>query len=154
MKRKPLKNKKGIFTKGMSWRIIYQGIMIGLITLAAYVIGLSVNATPEMKIKTGQTMAFATLALAELAHVFNIRDNKKSIFKSNPFNNGKLILAILVDTCLMLVVLLIPALRDIFNIVQLPIECIEETIALVLSPIVIVEIFKLLRINTAKNEDN
>ena len=40
MQRKPLKNSKnGIFTKGMTWRIIYQGIMIGLITLGAFVIG-------------------------------------------------------------------------------------------------------------------
>ena len=154
MKRKPLKNKKGIFTKGMSFRIIYQGIMIGVITLAAFIIGLTTDASPEVKIKTGQTMAFATLALAELAHVFNIRDNKKSIFKSHPFNNGKLLLAILVDTCLMLVVLFIPALREIFNITALPIDKIEETILLVISPIVIVEIFKLLKINTAKNEDD
>ena len=30
MERKPKKT-KGIFTKGMTWRIIYQGIMIGLV---------------------------------------------------------------------------------------------------------------------------
>ena len=44
MTRKPLKPGKGIFTKGMTWRIVYQGIMIGLLTLAAFCIGL---ATPE-----------------------------------------------------------------------------------------------------------
>ncbi len=41
MERKPIKPKKGIFTNGMSWRIIYQGVMIGLLlTLAAFIIGL------------------------------------------------------------------------------------------------------------------
>ena len=54
----------------------------------------------------------------------------------------------------MLVVLLVPTLREIFNIAALPIDKIEETILLVISPIVIVEIFKLLKINTTKNEDN
>lgn len=43
MKRKPKKN-KGIFTKGMTWRVVYQGVMIGLLTLVAFIIGI---ATPE-----------------------------------------------------------------------------------------------------------
>ena len=77
MKRKPLKNtKKGIFTKGMTWRIVYQGLMIGLLTLTAFIIGLSTpDVSQEEKVKIGQTMAFYVLALSELVHVFNIRDN-------------------------------------------------------------------------------
>ena len=43
--------------------------------------------------EVGQTMAFIVLALSELTHVFNIRNNKKSIFKTNIFNNSKLILS-------------------------------------------------------------
>ena len=35
----------------------------------------------EVKVEIGQTMAFVTLAFSELVHVFNIRNNKKSIFK-------------------------------------------------------------------------
>ena len=44
MNRKPLKPKQGVFTKGMTFRVIYQGIMIGVLTLVAFIIGL---ATPE-----------------------------------------------------------------------------------------------------------
>ena len=78
MKRKPLKQGKGIFTKGMTWRIIYQGIMVGCLTLAAFIIGLTTpDVDQEMKIKIGQTMAFYVLALSELVHVFNVRDNRK-----------------------------------------------------------------------------
>lgn len=40
MNRKPLKT-KGIFTKGMTWRILYQGAMIGLLALAAFTLGLN-----------------------------------------------------------------------------------------------------------------
>ena len=47
----------------------------------------------------------------------------------------------------MLVVVFIPPLRNIFSIPVLPTENILETIILVFSPIVIVEIFKLLKIN-------
>ena len=100
MKRKPLKNtKKGIFTKGMTWRIVYQGLMIGLLTLAAFIIGLGTKNVPQVegmtteqvRVSIGQTMAFIVLALSELVHVFNIRNNSKSIFKTGIFNNGKLI---------------------------------------------------------------
>jgi len=153
MKKKPLKNKGGIFTKGMTWRIIYQGVMIGLLTLAAFVFGLATEGvSAEEKVAIGETMAFTVLALSELVHVFNIRNNKESVFKSNPFNNGKLILAIVTSAALMMIVLLVPQLREIFGIAILPIHKLEETIALVIAPLVIVEIFKLLKINTIKDE--
>ena len=149
MKRKP-KKQKGIFTKGMSFRVVYQGIMIGLLTLAAFIIGI---ATPEenlptmvkidgtlysveevdnldealangaeyvekqeVKVEIGQTMAFMVLAFSELVHVFNIRNNKKSIFKTHPFNNKMLLLAIGASAALMLIILLVPALRHIFSL--------------------------------------
>lgn len=159
MKRKPAKPGKGVFTKGMTWRVIYQGVMIGLLTLAAFMIGLATTKEPinglsldESKIEVGQTMAFITLAMSELVHVFNIRDNKKSIFKTKIFNNSKLIWAILASAALMFVILVIPALRHIFSIPILPTGNILELVLLVFAPIVIVEIFKLLKMNTAKEE--
>ena len=186
MERKPLDTKKGIFTKGMSWRVIYQGIMIGLLTLAAFIIGL---ATPEkslptmveyenqiiaveeienidevlenggeyvpqeeVKVEIGQAMAFTVLALSELVHVFNVRNNKKSVFKTGITSNKNLLLAIGVSAALMLIILFVPALRHIFSIPILPLQNIIEIVALVFAPLVIVEIFKLLKINTSKDE--
>ena len=186
MNRKP-KKQKGIFTKGMSWRVVYQGVMIGLLTLAAFIIGL---ATPddqlptmvkidnaiysaeevenleealasgeaeivekqEVKVEIGQTMAFVVLAFSELVHVFNIRNNKKSIFKTHPFNNKILLGAIGLSALLMLVILFVPALRHLFSIPVLPMGNVLEIIGLVLLPLVIVELFKLFKINTSKDE--
>ena len=171
MNRKPLKPKQGVFTKGMTFRVVYQGIMIGVITLIAFIIGLATpeNELPvvqvteangivrtlsaeEVKVEIGQAMAFTVLALSELVHVFNIRNNKKSIFKTGVFNNSKLILATAVSAGLMLIVLFVPALRNIFSIPVLPAMNILETVILVFIPIVVVEIFKLLKINTTKEE--
>ena len=159
MTRKPAKPGKGIFTKAMTWRIIYQGIMIGLLTLAAYAIGLATTNEPingltleKSKIEVGQTMAFVTLALSELVHVFNVRDNKKSIFKTKVFNNKKLVWAIIASAALMFVILLIEPLRNIFSIPILPTQNILELVCLIFAPIVIVELFKLLKINTIKDE--
>ena len=47
----------------------------------------------------------------------------------------------------MFAILFIEPLRNLFNLVVLPKEKLIETIVLVFSPIVIVEIFKLLKIN-------
>ena len=148
MNKKPKKT-KGIFTKGMTWRVVYQGIMVGLLTLAAFIIGLATPGVEDqhMKIQIGQTMAFFVLALSELVHVFNVRDNKNSLFKTKVFNNSKLVLAVLGSAALMLVIMFIPALRDIFNIVILPTQNIVEVVLLVFAPIAIVEIFKLFKIN-------
>lgn len=162
MNRKPQKARKGIFTKGMTWRIIYQGMMIGLLTLTAFIIGLATpeenlpimeGLTPEqIKVEIGQTMAFTVLALSELVHVFNIRNNKVSIFKTKILDNKKLLLAIGISVALMLIILFIPALRHIFSIPLLPTTNIIEIILLVFAPLVIVEIFKLLNINTIQGE--
>jgi len=153
MNKKPKKT-KGIFTKGMTWRVVYQGIMVGLLTLAAFIIGLATPGIEDqhMKIQIGQTMAFFVLALSELVHVFNVRDNKNSLFKTKVFNNSKLILAVLGSAALMLVIMFVPALREIFNIVVLPTQNLVEVVLLVFAPIVIVEIFKLLKVNGAELE--
>ena len=155
MKRKPLKPKSGIFTKGRTWRIIYQGLMIGLLTLAAFIIGLSTKNPPviegltpeEVRVEIGQTMAFVVLAFSELIHVFNIRNDKESIFKTGIGGNKQLFWAILASSALMLIILAIEPLREIFSIPVLPLENIVEMIVLIIAPIVIVEIFKLLKIN-------
>ena len=160
MQRKPIQKDKGIFTKGMTWRIAYQGIMIGILSLAAFIIGISTKNVPvieglteeQVKIEIGQTMTFIVLAFSELIHVFNIRDNKNSIFKTGILGNPILIWAVLASAFLMVVILAVPALRHVFSIPVLPTNNIVEIIALVLAPIVIVEIAKLFKLNTVKGE--
>ena len=161
MNRKPIKSTTGIFTKGMAWRIIYQGIMIGLLSLAAFVIGIATPNPPviegltpeEVRVEIGQTMAFIVLAFSELIHVFNIRNNKESIFRTGIGGNKNLFLAICASALLMIVILAIPALRAVFSIPILPMDNIIETIGLVIAPVVIVELFKLFKINGTKKEN-
>ena len=157
MQRPPIEPKKGVFSLGMTYRMIYQGIVIGAVTLAAFMIGIGTTNEPiaglsleQSKLEVGQTMAFIVLSFAELVHIFNVRDNKRSMFAGGLFNNVKLLWAALASGSLMFVILLIPALREMFSIPALPAGNILEIVLLVLTPIVVVEIFKLLRINTIK----
>ena len=160
MNRKPKKN-KNVFTKGMIWRVVYQGIMIGGLTLLAFAIGCGFDFNSIVDAEgnvtsigvTAQTMAFAVLALSELVHVFNLRSNKDSIFKVGLLTNKILLGAIAISASLMLIVLNVPALHGIFEIKMLTLREIGIVTLLSFAPVIIVEIFKLLKINTSKEEN-
>lgn len=160
MNRKPKKN-KNVFTKGMIWRVVYQGIMIGGLTLLAFAIGCGFDFNSIVDAEgnvtsigvTAQTMAFAVLALSELVHVFNLRSNKDSIFKVGLLTNKILLGAIAISASLMLIVLNVPALHGIFEIKMLTLREIGIVTLLSFAPLIIVEIFKLLKINTSKEEN-
>ncbi len=153
MKRKASKKKNQIFTKGMVWRIIYQGIMVGALTLAAFFIGLSTKGVDEQtKITIAQTMAFAVLAISQLVHSFNVKSKDKLLMQVGIFNNPKLILAALTSLALMLIVLLVPGLQGIFNVTLLSTNHVLAVAGLAVAPFVIVEIFKLFKINDIKED--
>ena len=154
MKRKARKD-KNIFSKGMTFRVIYQGIMVGVLTLLAFCIGCRFDfaslANPEVAM-TAQTMAFAVLAMSELVHAYNVRSNKESIFKLKLKTNMVLVLATLVSLLLMVVVLGVPVLQGMFEVTELSITNWVWVILLSLAPLTIVEILKLFKINTLKDE--
>lgn len=142
MKRKPRNPKFGFMTKGMLWRIFYQGIMIGILPLIAFISGAN-----DGGIMLGQTMAFATLMFAELIHVRNLHSNTRSSFTVNPLSNKPLVGAIIASAGLALLILLASPLRETFNLVAMDGK--NWTIVLLLSlvPLIIVEAFKALKIN-------
>ena len=141
-----------IFSKGMIWRIIYQGIMVGTLTLLSFSIGCNFKYHSTEHITTAQTMAFAVLAFSQLVHSFNIRSSKLSIFKVKFNTNKTLIGAVLVSALLMFTVLEVPFLQEIFRITSLNTTQWLTVIGLSFAPMLIVEIFKLLKINTIKDE--
>lgn len=147
MTRKPRNPKKGFFSKGMVWRIIYQGMTFGLISLAAYLIGFKDGGQP-----LGQTMAFAVLGFAELIHVRNLHSNKISCFKISLFANKALIGAVVLSAAFMVLILLIPPLMNVFGIVAMDKIHWMYVLLLSLTPIVVVELMKLFKINNSKDE--
>jgi Ca2+-transporting ATPase len=147
MKRKPRSNKKGFMTNGMIWRIMYQGAMLGGIPLIAFIMGLR-----EQGIVLGQTMAFATLMFVELVHVRNMHSNTRLSITTDPMRNKPLIGAILVSAGLALIVLLVPPVRDAFRLTALDGEHWLIVALLALIPLAVVDIFKLLKINTTRDE--
>lgn len=147
MDQKPRDPSKGIFDTGMITRIVYQGLMVGLLSLSAFVIGQKTD------IGTGRTMSFAVLALSQLIHTFNVRSNTKSAFKVGFTTNKKLLGAVAVSALLQISVLLIPPLSKIFKVVALGGKEWLTVIGLSIAPLVIVEIQKLFSYSLGKNRN-
>lgn len=76
MKRPPRNPKEGLFSGGVGIGILWQGIMIGLLSLAAYWLALRWGRTLE----EAHTMAFITMVMSQLVHSFNVRSMEQSLF--------------------------------------------------------------------------
>lgn len=147
MTRKPRDPRQGFFTKGMVWRIGYQGATIGLISLVAYIIGFHDGGQI-----LGQTMAFAVLGFSQLFHVRNLHSNINSSFRTSVFSNKSLLGAIFLSALLLFAVLVIPGVMDIFGVTAMDTTHWLYVGVLSLVPIVVVELVKLMKINHTKDE--
>ncbi len=145
MKRKPRKSDEGIFANGMGFNVAYQGVMVSVITLAAYFVGhyIESGVWEITQSSDGMTMAFLAMSMAEIFHSFNMRSHG-SIFKLKTNNMllwGTMLLSLLLTSA----VIFVPALRNIFDFE--PISILEYAVALLLAllTIPIVEIVKMLQ---------
>jgi len=134
----PRSSSEGILSGIIMWKILGQGALIAVSTMAAFYIGL------EKSHAVAATMAFATLTLARLFHGFNCR-SKKSIFelgfKSNPYS----IAAFFGGTLLLSLVLMVPALHGMFSVADISNKAFMQIAGLAILPTVIIQILKLIR---------
>ncbi|WP_411553359.1 calcium-translocating P-type ATPase, SERCA-type [Paenibacillus lautus] len=118
MEHKPRGAKENIFARRLGWKIISRGILIGLCTLGAFWVTLRIAPNDPAQLAKAQSVAFATLVMAQLIHVFDCRSSR-SIFHRNPLQNKALVLAVLSSVLLMLGVMYIEAFQPIFKTVPL-----------------------------------
>lgn len=138
MYEKPVRNTQSLFTGGLWQRIIIEGAMIGMISLIAFALG-----NVYYNLTAARTMAFATLSISQLVHVFNMR-TEKSIFESNIFGNLYIIMAFIICFVLQASVIMIKPLSEIFHVCQLTSTQWLIVIILSLVPIFVVETEKFL----------
>jgi Ca2+-transporting ATPase len=127
MTQQPRPARENIFARGLGWKIISRGVLIGLCTLAAFWIVLNQNPDTPQTLTLAQTVAFATLVMAQLIHVFDCRSSI-SIFHRNMLENKYLVAAVLSSVLLLLMVLYVEPLQPIFKTAPLGMD--EWTIVL------------------------
>ncbi len=127
MKYKPRNPKDSLF-KGESLNLLLNGLLIGTLTLAAFIIGAKyyngdTNLFPlfpknlsKDALEHAQTMAFVVLSVSQLVHSLNMRNDKKSIFQIGLFSNKYLIGAIVFGMVLQDFIISIPVLAKAFSV--------------------------------------
>ncbi len=146
MMRRPRDAKEGIFSGGVGFNVFYQGLMVAVLTLAAYFIGERVEngVWSIAESNDGITMAFLTMSMAEIFHSYNMRSQYGSIFKTKNHNIylfGSMALALILTTA----VIYIPFLRDAFGFTGISLFEYLMAMALALMVIPIVETVKLIQ---------
>ncbi len=140
MNRRPRNPRQSIFGGGLGLNIVWQGFMLGLLTLGVYWWGLN-----NVSVEQARTLAFATLAFTQLAHSFNVRTADTSLFRIGWLSNRPLLVAVTASALLQLAVMTIPVLTSVFDVVPLTGEHIRILVPIALAPWVIVELVKLAR---------
>ena len=157
MSRPPRNSKDGIFAGGLGFDVVYQGILVTALTLAAYLIGSFMD--PEVGSfaalqaagvsEHGMTMAFLTMSMCEIFHSFNLRSQRKSIFTLRSQN--KVLWAAMLGSLLLTTALLeIPFLANAFGFTTIGWDEYGISLALAILVIPVVEIVKLIQRLIAK----
>ena len=146
MERPPRDSGEGIFARGLGVDVVYQGVLVTVITIISYLIGNYFENGAFFPVvggvsDHGMTIAFLTMSMCEIFHSFNVRSQRKSIF-SLKSHNKVLWLSMVVSLLLTTLVLEVPFLANAFGFT--PIGLTEYLIALAMGLLVIpvVEIVK------------
>ena len=114
MKRPPRRSTDGVFSGGLLTTILFRGSLIGLTTLAVFI---RLNQTAGLD--AARTGALFALVFAQLLHVFECKSEERSLFTINPFDNWKLLLAVLLSAAIALTAIFFPPVQPIFRTVSL-----------------------------------
>lgn len=115
MNRPPRPVKEGVFARGLGFKIISRGLLIGIVTFIAFA---SAYQNGQHHLEYARTIAFMTLVVAQLIHVFDCR-SEHSVFARNPFQNMYLIGAVISSLALLIPIIYFEPLQTIFSTVPL-----------------------------------
>lgn len=112
MSRKPIDPNQGIFTRQFTTKITIQALIIGCVTIVAYLIGL------QHSIDVARTMTFAVMIFSQFTMIFSIRSGN-GWFTERFFSNRWLWATIVLVTGLTLFVMLVPTMQSLFKLTAL-----------------------------------
>ncbi len=132
LKEKPRSSSDSILNKQTVLQITFEGIIIAICTMCAYLFGLKQDPL------VASTMAFATICLARLLHGFNCRSNLP-LTKIGLFTNRSSIYAFLIGFSLLHVILFVPFMHSLFMIQTISITQLFIIYAFALIPTIIIQ---------------
>ena len=163
MKRKPRPSTDGLFSNGAGFDMIWQGVYLAVVEIAAYLIGYHIEFGSLSGMMRGtvcvnaMAMAFLTVNFAEMMCAVNMRSRTGSLFSKHMLKNRNwwLIGAFAVTTLFTLAAIYTPGLQQVFDIEPGTFQTEELLIsaALAVSTIPVFEIGKAIRRSSRKRKE-
>ncbi len=145
MKRAPRDPQESLLTLHFVGLIVWQGMLLSGVTLLAFGVGMHWHGTEGEGLRQATTMAFMTLALAQVFHAFNARSQKRSAFTSRLFTNGWLWAAVGICLILQAAAVYVPLLQKVLHTVPPTLSDWGVIAACSLMPVVVVELVKVIQ---------
>ncbi|HXW10947.1 MAG TPA: cation-translocating P-type ATPase [Steroidobacteraceae bacterium] len=135
MRRRPRPRSESVFAHGIWQHILWAGLLIGIVSLAACAWAIAHGEHP-------QTMAFTVLTFAQLAHVMAIRSETDSLWRLGLLSNRFMLLTVAASVALHLAIVYLPLLQPVFGTEPLSARAMLVATALSLAVLLGVEIEK------------
>lgn len=140
MKEKPRPMNESILTRTYLASIGIEGLCIGIMTMAGFMIGYKSGGSA-----LASTMAFGTLCTGRLVHGFNCKSQRPVLFTNRCFSNIYLAGAFIIGFILITCVMVVPALQGIFQVVSLNLTQLLTVYGLALLNLPVIQLVKWIR---------
>ena len=115
MRRPPRRENESFFSGGLLWRMLLRGALIGIVTLAAFTLLLTMGSG----LTAARTGAFVTLTASQLIHAFECMSEERTLFGIRITENPFMLISVIASFICMLACICIPALAGVFTLVPL-----------------------------------
>lgn len=132
MRRAPRPPEENIFAHGMWQHIVWVGLFIGGVSIAAMAWAIS------REVAYWQTVVFTVLTVSQLFHSLAVRSERVSLLRIGLFSNLPMLGAIILTLLLQMAVIYTPALNTIFHTQPLPLY--DLAVCFILSSLVLVAV--------------
>ncbi len=139
MDRKPALKNESLFAGGLGIKIFAEGILIGCMSLCAYLLGLKSGDNA-----VASTMCFGVLSFSQLFHAFNMR-TEKPFFAAKIPSNTALVLSVLLCMGLQAAIMVFPPAMSLFGAVPLNLRQWITVALLSFAPIPVCETVKIIK---------
>jgi Ca2+-transporting ATPase len=134
-------------TRGFLLKVLGNGALIGLGCLVVFISGINLGYGDE----TARTMAFSTMAIGQLFHIFNVRTKNTFGIDRTILKNPYLIGAFLISIVLQLAAVYLPFLNRVLETVPLDFYKWMLILAGSVVPTIIIQLFRLYRQRAGKS---
>ncbi|MEA4891704.1 MAG: cation-translocating P-type ATPase [Peptococcaceae bacterium] len=144
MDEKPRDPSEPIINKDMIINIAVQSLVMTAAVLFAFWFGCQKGGGmfTEAGVMVGRTYAFVSIITCELLRAYSARSEKYTIFKIGLFSNKSMNLATVGSFALLFVVMLVPALNEVFSVSHLAFTDWDLVILISIMPLVFGELTK------------